>query len=52
MGPGRAFVLPLSVLGIERIKYRVLFHQLAHLLLREAEGLFEKISGFIRKMNH
>jgi hypothetical protein len=45
-------MLPFPVLGVEGIEERVLIHQLAHLLLREAEGLFEEVSGFTRKMNH
>ena len=30
----------------------MLFHQLPHLFLREAEGLLEQVAGFARKMNH
>ena len=45
-------MLPFSVLRVERIEKRMLFHQLLHLLLGEAEGLLEQVSGFIRKMNH
>jgi hypothetical protein len=45
-------MLPFPVLRVERIKERMLLHQLPHLLLREGERLFEEVSGVVRKMNH
>ena len=36
-------MLPAAVLGVNRIKTGMLFHQFAHLFLRILEGLLEKV---------
>src|SRR5579863_2416094 len=48
VGPGLALMLPPAILGVQRIKIRMFFHQFPCLLLCKLESLFENIPDIAR----
>ena len=53
VGPDLALVFPVALDGVHGIEARMSFDQLAHLLLREPERVFEQFTvRFKDKLNH
>jgi hypothetical protein len=51
VSPHLSFMLPLAVLGVQRVEHGMLFDQLPHLALRELIGVGEQLAGIARQMN-